>query len=311
MLHKLEQEGLKADLAGVNTIISRMSEEKDPIGYSQFLARRKEIEQALQALGDVPEAAGKVALLFGGRPVWGSQGIEADFAAKAIDSFQRAVAAQAAGAAGPVGARGKLAQDVATPLLVTNVGRGSFGFILEEAKKNEQMIESSMHHALDQIASLARGAGAQDEESFIAAVATIQRRALQAIAEFFKQLEESGAQLRLVEGAEDITLDAEAIARARSRTEQTQIEEENFEEEGILVGLVPAQKRFEWRSPDGKIIVGTVEGDIAKAYETSLFEEHPLLGKMRARFAVRTVSRRGGSPHLTYTLLSVGSKSDK
>ena len=74
MLHKLEHDGLKADLASVNALLSGMSEEDDPIGYSQFISRREEIEQALRALGDVAERSGKVALLFGGRPVWGSRG---------------------------------------------------------------------------------------------------------------------------------------------------------------------------------------------------------------------------------------------
>ena len=68
MLHKLEHDGLKADLASVTALLSSMSEEDDPIGYSQFLSRREKLEQALRALGDVAERSGKVALLFGGRP---------------------------------------------------------------------------------------------------------------------------------------------------------------------------------------------------------------------------------------------------
>ncbi|MCU0922721.1 MAG: hypothetical protein MUF16_20780, partial [Burkholderiaceae bacterium] len=102
MLRKLERSGLQADLASVNALLAHLSEDDDPIGFAQFAMRRAEIEQALTALGQVGEETGKVALLFGGRPVWGSRGIDADFAAHAIDQFQRAVGAQAAGAAGPV-----------------------------------------------------------------------------------------------------------------------------------------------------------------------------------------------------------------
>jgi hypothetical protein len=305
MLRKLERTGLQADLASVNALLADLSEGDDPIGFAQFAMRRAQIEQALTALGQVGEGTGKVALLFGGRPVWGSRGIEADFAARALDPFQRAVGAQAAGAAGPVGARGRLAQDVTPRLLVTAVGRGSFGFILEEAADNAQLVETPTKHALDDIARLARAAAAPDEEGFNAAVDAIEPRALQALAEFFKQLHESGAQLRLVEGDEDFELDAEAIGRARTRTEQTQINTDTVEEEGILVGVVPQRKSFEWRRPDGETIVGTIQGDVARVYEESLFAEHPLLGPMCARFQVRRVSRRGGPPRLAFSLLAV------
>lgn len=305
MLRKLERAGLQADLASVNALLAKFSEEEDPIGFAQFAMRRAEIEQALSALGQVGERTGKVALLFGGRPVWGSRGIEAAFASHAIDQFQRAVAAQAAGAAGPVGTRGRLAQEVTPRLMVTDVGRGSFGFVLEEAAENEQLVETPTRHALDDIARLARAAASPDEEGFNTAVDAIEPRALQALAEFFKQLHEYGAQLRLVEGDDDFELDAEAVGRARVRTEQTQIETETLEEEGILVGVVPQRKSFEWRRPNGETIVGTAEGDIARAYEDCLFAEHPLLGLMRGRFRVRRVSRRGGPPRLTYALLGV------
>ncbi|MEO8007897.1 MAG: hypothetical protein ABI728_05180 [Betaproteobacteria bacterium] len=304
-MRQTEINGLKAALADVDGLLGRMSEEDDPIGHSQFVARRQEIEQALRILGEVVESTGKVALLFGGRPVWGSRGIDADFAAKAIDTFQRAVTAQAAGAAGPVGARGRLAQDAAPRLLVTDVGRGSFGFVLEESDENGQLVESPTRHALDQIATLARSAAAPDEESFNTAMEAVEPRAFQALAEFFKELEDNGAQLRLVEGEEDIELNAEAIARARSRTEHTQIEESMLDDDGVLFGLVPAQKRFEWHRSNGEVIVGAVQGDIAKAYEQSLFQDHPLLGPMHARFAVRKVSRRGATPRFAYTLVSV------
>ncbi len=59
------------------------------------------------------------------------------------------------------------------------------------------------------------------------------------------------------------------------------------------------------RRSNGETIVGTVQGDVARAYEDSLFKDHPLLGPMRAPFEVRKVSRRGGAPRLAYTLTGV------
>jgi len=305
VIRKLEIEGLQADLASVNALLAGLGPDDDPIGAIQFEHRRKELEEEIVRLGHQPGAAGKVALLFGGRPVWGSRGIDADFAAKAIDTFHRAVIAQAAGATGPVGARGRLAQDAAPRLMITDVGRGSFGFVLEEQSDNQQLFESQTRLALDQIARLARAAGGQDEEGFNEAVSAVEPRALQAIAEFFKELQDSGAELRLVEGDEDIALSAEAVGRARVRTEQTRIEEEALEEEGVLFGVVPARKSFEWHRQNGEVIVGTVQGEVAKAYENSLLADRPLLGPMHAQFAVRKVTRRGGAPRSVFTLLQI------
>ena len=49
MQHVLERDHLRADLAGVDAILARMGEHDDPIGYSQLIARRAEIEEALRA----------------------------------------------------------------------------------------------------------------------------------------------------------------------------------------------------------------------------------------------------------------------
>lgn len=308
MLRKIERAGLQADLASIDALISSSTEADDPIGQSQFRDRRADILAALEQLGrDIEgEGSGKVALLFGGGPVWGARGIDADFAAKVLDRFQRAVGAQAAGAAGPVGARGRLAQEASSRLMVTEVARGSFGFVLEDAGDplpGLPGVETPARIALDQIAQFAKGAAAQDEEAFNKALEAIEPRALGALAEFFNELRERGARLRVVEGDEDFNLDADAIDRAARRTEQSRIDVETLEEDGILVGLVPQRRSFEWRRANGETIVGSVQADVARAYEESLFGDQFLLGPMRARFQVRSVVRRGGSPRRVFTLL--------
>lgn len=303
MLRKIERAGLQADLASVDALIANSTEEDDPIGHLQFRERREDILGALAGLGRDVERGGTVALLFGGGPVWGSRGIDADFAAKVLDRFQRAVGAQAAGAAGPVGARGPLAQEASSRLMVTEVGRGSFGFVLEEAGDPLPGIETPAGIALDQIAQFAKGAASQDEDAFNKALEAIEPRALAALAEFFNELQERGARLRVVEGDEDFNLDADAIGRAARRTEQTRIDVETLEEDGVLVGLVPQRRSFEWRRANGETIVGSVQADVARAYEESLFGDRFLLGPMRARFQVRSVVRRGGAPRRVFTLL--------
>jgi hypothetical protein len=46
-----ERDDLEADLADVDAMLANMGEHDDPIGYSQFVARRAELEEALRVLG--------------------------------------------------------------------------------------------------------------------------------------------------------------------------------------------------------------------------------------------------------------------
>jgi hypothetical protein len=76
VIRKLEIEGLLADLASVNALLAGLGPHDDPIGTMQFQHRRRELEEEIARLGHQQDAAGKVPLLFGGRPVWGSRGID-------------------------------------------------------------------------------------------------------------------------------------------------------------------------------------------------------------------------------------------
>lgn len=306
MLRKLEVEGLQADLAAVDALLADLQPQDDPIGHRQFAHRRREIQTALDQLGQAPEESGKVALFFGGRPVWGSRGIDVDFATKALESFQKAVAAQVAAEGGPVGSRGRLPQELAPRLMLTDVARGSFGFVLEEAADNEPLVEASTKMALRRVTALMRGAGSTDEQEFERALEGAETRSLKAIGDFFREMQESGAQVRLVEGDQEITLDAAAVERARQRTEHVQINDRTLDDDGTLIGLVPARKSFEWRRGTGEEIVGSVHAEVATAYENSLFGGSPLVGRpLRGRFRVLTVSRPDGKRRTVYTLLNV------
>ena len=58
--HFRERDHLQADLADVDSILASMGEHDDPIGCSQFIARRQELKEALRALGEVTESTGKL-----------------------------------------------------------------------------------------------------------------------------------------------------------------------------------------------------------------------------------------------------------
>ena len=69
-------------------------------------------------------------LTFDGRPVTGRQGIMADFCAKALTAFEKAVASVGASQEGHLAWMGPIPNRDAYSLLITGIAYGSFGFEL-------------------------------------------------------------------------------------------------------------------------------------------------------------------------------------
>ena len=84
---KTEREQLAAQLAAVNAML-RSLPSNDHLARIGFEARRNELQQQIQALGEVDERRAKVALFFGGDPVVGSIGIETTFGTNVMWTFQ-------------------------------------------------------------------------------------------------------------------------------------------------------------------------------------------------------------------------------
>src|SRR5690348_10633751 len=82
---------LEADLAAVNRLLEGRTQEADPIGWFQLDQRKQELRREMASLSVEPDSLASVALVFDGRPVLGSRGILASFAAQAIDRFQNLV----------------------------------------------------------------------------------------------------------------------------------------------------------------------------------------------------------------------------
>ena len=106
MLKRLERDAIKADLAAVEALLKGRTQDEDPVGFFQFSRRIEELNHRLSDLDLAPTANSEVALFFGGKPVVGSHGIQADFGAAAIADFQNLVSSAFAAVGGTLGARG-------------------------------------------------------------------------------------------------------------------------------------------------------------------------------------------------------------
>ncbi|MBE7158554.1 MAG: hypothetical protein INR62_09015, partial [Rhodospirillales bacterium] len=167
MLPQLERQFLEADLAQVRSLLLQSPIDEDPIEHLQFSSRAQEIEARLAQISEtIMTAPAGAALFFGGNPVVGSHGIKASFGSKAVGHFQKLVSQRfAADERGPLASRGRVPRTDETQLLVTDVVRGSFGFVLEAAS-TESSGETSLKTAVDEVADTLSKMAAPDEALF-------------------------------------------------------------------------------------------------------------------------------------------------
>lgn len=263
MLAQLEKQFVQADLAQALQLLADSKAHDDPIAEHQYGQRVARLERELSELSKaVEQSPAGVALFFGGRPVVGSQGIKASFGTQAIGQFQKLVSQRYAAAEnGPLSPRGRVPMSEDTQLLVTDIVRGSFGFVLqanEPAHGSDVVLKDVVNEVADTLSRMA----AADDALFDEAAAGVDNRQLGALKEFFKLLDDEGASLRVVEGERDFELTVQAVQRARQRAEALAIEDRVETLQGEIIGWAEYSLRFELRlHADRSVVTGTV-GDV-------------------------------------------------
>lgn len=258
-LRKIERDRTAAELATVNVMLSRLTDD-DALMQLTLEDRRSELEDAISALGEVVDDTASVALFFGGRPVIGGKGIETEFAGQAVQLFQDVVSKQYAQDIGRLSDRGAVPVETASRMHITDVVRGSFGFLLEEFDDQTSLVQSPLKESVEKTSSLFFAFG-EDDDRFDAAAEVIGQRVLEAAKSFFALLRQEGATFRLVSGETDRSFDARSVARALERAETTSIRESDVEIPGVLAGILPDGHMFEYRTETDR---GIVRGKVAR-----------------------------------------------
>lgn len=302
-MRKLEIDSLKSDLHAVRKLLQRRTPENDPIGHAQFSSRILELEEAIQELEGTPETRASLAVFFSGQPVQGSRGVDASFASKAVGLFQDLIAKQFASMetglmakVGPIPLRGN------SDMLLTDVARGSVGFILEEAERNNSFMESELSVAVQRVAMDIRQTTSPDPAAFEVFLADVDYRYFSSLGSLFKLFDDSRATVRLVENDQDFALDAAAVQLGRERTDATIANDnDNLRLAGRL-WVLPGEHRFEL-VVDGE--ADRISGTISK--ELTL-EELERLGNGEhwvVRLRERTIVRPNRAPQSRHTLIAL------
>lgn len=313
MLKKLEHDALAADLAAVNSLLASRSEEDDPIGYFQYASRKAELEEQLGRLDERIDRHAEIGIFFGGGPVQGSRGINADFAGKALDELQALITKRFSEIeTGHLKQRGPLPFVDRSKMLVTNLVRGSVGFVLEESGQNAEIVNPPLREVVEDVSDILARVGAADEAIFDEAAAVLDPRFLSSLKQFFVLLDEQEATLRVVTGNRDFLLDRHTVTLARNRVQEIQIDERGDEFVGTVF-LLPASRRFEFATNiDGQslTLVGPVSHQAAAQIagqsefgvdpiDVRQISQHP----WRVEIQTREIRERNRAPRKVYALL--------
>lgn len=304
-LRKLERDFAHADIAAVSSLVAQLGDE-DVMARFGLESRLQRLRAAAAKLDETPEApTASAALFFGGRPVLGQNGIEAEFGAAAVANFQDLVAKVMADETNGLGLRGVVPNKAASVLHITNIVRGSFGFLLEEARPQHDLIDTTLKTAVDKATRLLDAFGEADEEQFRSAVEKIDQRVLAKARDFFDLMRKAGATLRLVAGNADHSFGAEAVVRAAERAATTNVEDSEELLRGQLAGVLPDAHEFEFRA---SVERGTIRGRVDRTLspgELSRFNHELLEVDVTARMRVKRVLRNGTVAREGFTLVGL------
>jgi hypothetical protein len=303
---RLERDNLLADLESALQLLSEMAE-SNPLGRMMLNSRIKEIESELSEIASAPSTVASAAILFSGEPVTGSRSIQAEFAGKMILKVQDLVSKQFAASISALGSRGPVPGSQDTKLQLTGLAFGSFGFVFEEKEASSPaFFDSPMKIALEKTFKVMSDFANGNEAEFRDAIKDLEPRVFFTLREFISELYVNKAKVRVVEDALTRDFDFEQIALAHQRLQQSNIVEDEFVAKGLLIGLIPIGRRFEFKIEETEeIIAGTVGPRVSQDYLERL-EREQMIGKPgTAKFLRKTVTNVGFDPTISYLLADI------
>lgn len=229
-------------------------------------SRKQEIETLLAAHPAPLREPARASLTFRGKPVIGTHGIFAEFAASAVAAFTDAVATIGASASGALGARGVIPGRDRYQMLITGAAVGSFGFQLEESPLDGQLQlsdESEVGAAIEQAESLMRATlGTDDELTEI--VSDLDPRAIESVRKFLETLSTNEAVCALdYKGAKFQFADVSQVRRSLARIQQDNIQCQDLELIGTFEGVLPKRRTFQFHVAEtDEVLIGKIAKEI-------------------------------------------------
>jgi hypothetical protein len=299
MAASLAVEALQSDLAFVERELAKHPDPYDTVRF-MWQQRKEALEQELAEIEHRPDNFARVALLFRGAPVIGSEEIRLDFTARVLDNYQTVVATVAAARAGSeLRARGRLPSSFSSKLFVRDMMRGSVGFLIEEQKPDQlSLVPSILKEAVAQTSEILESLTSGERSEFERQMNEVSPRTLSAVKKMAKVLFDAGAETEIVGDTKALVLSHQSTAALYLRLTDIELAERREVRSGILLGLFPERRQFEFK-PDGgdlPVFYGPVSETLDARYLADPgYARSILLKRALATFMV-TCTLRGGIP---------------
>jgi hypothetical protein len=292
----LEKEALRDDLAFVEQQIAKHPDAHDTVRL-MWDQRRAALQEEIAALEGQHDGQGRVALIFNGNPVVGSQEIKLDFTAKVLDNYQLVVTALAAERGGAeLGARGRFPGAFTSKLFIRDMLRGSVGFLLEELEPAQiDLLSSPLKLAIEETTKVLNDLSGPEAGKFEERIRELSPRTVGAIKKLTKVLHDFGAETTIVDDENRLAIDQVATASLHSRLTDVDFAERTEKREGMLLGLFPERQQYEFKPADGSpVFYGPVSAALDARYlADSEFAHSILLKSVIATFDVNATIHAG------------------
>ena len=301
MSYLREIERLRSEVAGLRERVSSMPE--DIFAKPLMVSRLREQEAELAELEKNPRATPEAELLFAGGPVFGSLGIDAKFAGKALDAYQDMVTNHyGASRHGVLGNSGRRKGDAEARLCLSALPRGSFGLLLTQPQATDFVASAQLADVMDQITSLLESAASGDA-AFTDTVERFHPRVLKPLGRFLETLENQNATVRVRSGTRQCNLKTEQVKAAKERVDATKPETTRVQLHGVCRGVLLESWKFDF-NPDGQPPISgqiseNVSDDAAKAM-WALVDKAAV-----AEIEITRMRTRSGFGRPTYELLDL------
>ena len=253
----------------------------------------------------VPPRPNTIHVSFQGEPVVDGAGIDTNFAGKTTTALSESTAITIASSTGELKDTGAIPHRGLNQPILSGITRGSFGFqiklptatIIDGA--DGQTVNPAVR-AVQMIQDLVQASIEGDDENLAELTAQMHPRAVRKVAEFLSILKNNRAQVVIgLNGREVALRNADEVERATQRLAPRNIQETTNLMDGVLIGMVPARRFFEFQIPGSDDrIEGRIGLEIQEPYRMAA-----LYTNTQVSARIRRVQIGRGQPK--YTLLDI------
>ena len=286
---------------------------EDMIGRVSLQYRLRQVEEELAAYEGYSPRLVNARLTFRGKPVVGSRGVNANFAADTVNAFAQSVARIGAGWRAPLPATGPIPDSAEFQLLITGTATGSFGFQLEDAAQQPTLIgqDAPVELAIRKVKEILEASIRTDDE-LSETIADTDRRALQSIRTFLKRMADNDAVCALeFQGDEFHFRDVAQVKRSENRLSDDNIREDDVVLGGYFEGFLPKSRRAEFfiAETGADFLREAVETIISGRVLPGVDETVNINGILNQDVTVNARVRRVGEGRPRYVITDCGLKS--